>query len=132
MNWTRIVIAGVVAGIVVNLANFVMHGLILGNTYTKYPEVFDQNPANPIHFFVVAISAAILAAVLFAKTRGSWAPGWKGGATFGFLLGLAFFFPQFYMPIVIDGFPYFLAWCWGGVNVIGGVILGAVLGAIYK
>ena len=74
----------------------------------------------------------IFAAILFAKTRTSWAESWKGGATFGFWLSLTAFFANFYYPLVLEGFPYYLSWCWGGINVIEGVIGGAVLGLIYK
>ena len=47
MNWIRIVVAGVVAGFVTNIADFVMHGFILGKTYMRYP-VFSQEQANPL------------------------------------------------------------------------------------
>lgn len=130
MNWTRIVIGGVVAGILTNLANYVMHGMIMANTYKKYDQVFSQTAANPLKFFAVAIVMWICVAVLFGKTRQSWAAGWNGGLGFGFFLGLASFFANFYHPLVIDGFPYHLAWCWGGIGLIGGLIGGAVLGAL--
>ncbi|MFQ5739337.1 MAG: hypothetical protein ACE5JX_10025 [Acidobacteriota bacterium] len=131
MNWTRAIIAGAVGGIVLNLADFVMHGMIMSKTYAKYP-IFIQEEGNPLWFFLLAICTGILAALLFAKTRGSWSAGARGGATFGFWLGLVSFFPQFYNPLIFKGFPYFLSWCWGGIIVIGLVIFGTVVGAIYK
>ncbi|HLF55259.1 MAG TPA: hypothetical protein VI942_00295 [Thermoanaerobaculia bacterium] len=130
MNWTRVVLGGLAAGIVTNIVDFVMHGMLLGKTYQRYTEAFSQTPANPLHFFVVAVAIGVLTAVLFARSRGSWGDGWKGGATFGLYLGLAGFFASFYNPLVIDGFPYYLAWCWGGIHVIDGVVGGAVLGAV--
>jgi hypothetical protein len=33
---------------------------------------------------------------------------------------------------VIGGFPYHLAWCWGGINVVDGLLGGAVMGAIIR
>jgi len=130
MNWTRIVLGGVVAGIITNLANYVMHGMLLADTYKKYSDAFSQVPVNPAKFFAVAIAVGICVAILFGKTRASWAAGWRGGATFGLFLGIAHFFTNFYNPLVIGGFPYYLGWCWGGIGVIGGVIGGAVLGAM--
>ena len=130
MNWTRIVLGGLAAGIVTNLVDFVMHGILLADTYKKYSEAFTQVQTNPAKFFAVSVAVSLCAAVLFAKTRSSWAAGWTGGASFGFFLGLAFFFTNFYNPLVIGGFPYYLGWCWGGIGVIGGVIRGAVLGAV--
>lgn len=129
MNWTRIVLGGVVAGIVTNLVDFVMHGILLADTYKKYSEAFSQTEANPAKFFAVSIAVSLGVAILFAKTRATWAAGWKGGATFGLFFGIAHFFTGFYNPLVIAGFPYYLGWCWGGIGVIGGVVRGAVLGA---
>jgi len=92
MNWTRVVLGGLAAGIVVNIADFVMHGMLLAKTYRRYSEVFAQTPAHPLRYAVVAIAIGLLTALLFARSRGSWAADWKGGATFGFYLGLAGFF----------------------------------------
>jgi hypothetical protein len=131
MNWTRALIAGVVGGIVVNIADFVQHGLILGSAYEKY-DVFTKEQANPLHFLSIAVLTGIFAAILFAKTRDSWPEGIKGGLMFGTLLGLVYFFQPFYSPLVIEGFPYHLAWCWGGVHLIDSVLFGGVVGLIYK
>ena len=130
MNWTRVVIGGLVAGIVVNLADFVMHGKIMADTYKRFDQVFTQAEANPMLFFAVAMATGVMVAMLFAKTRAAWAPGWKGGLFFGLFFGLATFFLNFYNPLVIDGFPYYLSWCWGGIGVIDGLIGGTVLGLI--
>lgn len=132
MNWTRIVMGGIVAGIVGWLADFVMHGVILADTYKKYSQVFTQTEANPLYFLAISLAMWTMTAILFAKTRASWAEGWKGGATFGFFLGLAVFFGNFVYPLVIDGFPYYLGWCWGGTALIGGVVAGSALGAVLK
>ncbi len=132
MNWTKALLAGLVGGVLATLADYVTHGMILRNTYMKYPEVFSQTQASPVYFFVTAILIACFAAVLFAKTRKCWADGWKGGATFGFYLGLVFFFSNFYSALVIDGFPYFLSWCHGGSSLIAVTIMGLGLGLVYK
>jgi hypothetical protein len=132
MNWTRVVLAGLAAGIVTNVADFVMHGNIMAATYARYPQVFTQTPSNPLWFTFIGVCIGIAAAILFAKTRGSWAAGVAGGVAFGFFLGLVGFWPGFYNPLVLDGFPYYLAWCWGGITMIDSLLAGAVLGAIIK
>ena len=131
MNWSRALIAGVVAGFVVNLADFVMHGLMLGPAYRRYP-VFAQEPANPIWFLVISVGIALPATLLFARTREIWREGVAGGATYGFWLGLISFFPPFYNVLVLEGYPYHLTWCWAGINLIDSVLLGTVAGIIYK
>lgn len=132
MNWSKIVLAGVVGGVAHTLANYVMHGMIMGSTYMSYPEVFTQEESGAYWFFVVGAVIGIMAAILFAKTRPSWGPGLGGGASFGFYLGLVFFFANMYPALTIEGFPYYLSWCWGGMDLIAYTILGAVLGAMYK
>ena len=131
MNWQKALLAGVVAGVVMSFAEFVLHGQIMANTYAKYP-VFTQEQANPLHFLLVAVCISIFAAILFAKTRRCWADGFQGGATYGLFLGLVFFFVRFYDAMVYEGYPYYLAWCQGGINLIVVVIAGAVMGAVYK
>lgn len=132
MNWTRVVVGGVAAGIVTNLADFVMHGVIMAPTYQRYTEVFSQTQANPAWFALISVCISLAAAILFGLTRASWAPGAVGGLKYGFFLGLVGFFPGFYNPLVVEGFPYFLAWCWGGITLIDSLLAGAVLGAIIQ
>lgn len=132
MNWTKILLAGIVGGVLGTIADFITHGVILGNTYTKYPETFSQTATNPLYFLAISIFIGFFAAILFSKTRKCWADGWKGGATFGFYLGLVFFFSQFYSALVIDGFPYFLSWCHGGSSLIAATIMGLGLGLVLK
>jgi hypothetical protein len=131
MNFGRVLIAGIVGGIALNVADFVMHGWIMGETYAKYP-LFSQEQANPLYFTLVAVCIGIMTAVLFAKTRSAWAEGLMGGVAFGCCVGLISFFPPFYNSLVLDGFPYYMSWCQGGMNFIGFVVLGAVLGLLYK
>jgi len=131
MSWGKTILAGVIGGFVVSVVDYFLHGVVMARTYATYP-VFSQEQANPVWFILIAIVIGIFAAVLFAKTRSCWAEGWKGGLTYGFWLGMVAFFANFYFPLVLAGFPYYLGWCWGGINVIEGLIGGAVLGLIYK
>jgi hypothetical protein len=132
MNWMRIPLAGLAAGVVTWISDFVLHGVVMGPTYVRLDQVFSQTQANPVWFLLISVTIAFMAALLFARTRGSWAPGWKGGLTFGFFLGLVIFFQRFFDPLVIDGFPYYLAWCQGGISMIDSLLAGAVIGSIVK
>ena len=131
MNWQKAILAGLAAGIAMNISEFVFHAVIMAKTYAKYP-VFSQEQANPLYFVLIAVCISIFAAILFAKTRQCWADGFKGGATYGFFLGMVVFWVRFYDSIIYDGYPYYLAWCQGSINLIVTVIAGAVMGVIYK
>ncbi len=130
MNWMKVFITGIVGGVLIWLYNFLMHGLIMAKTYEKH-EIFRQD-ASPIFFALAAVFIAIAGALLFAKTRASWAEGLKGGITFGFFVGLIIFFYQFLNVLTFEGFPYHLSWCWGGIEIIGWLIFGAVAGLVIK
>lgn len=131
MNWTKVAVSGLLGGIAMNVADFLNHGLIMGSAYGKYP-IFGVEPANPLHFTLVAICISLAAALLFDRTRSVWAAGWKGGATFGLMAGLVVFFYPFYNSLVLSGFPYHMVWCWGGINLIGMVVAGLVMGLVNR
>ncbi len=131
MNMKKALVIGMAGGVVLWLYNFVMHGVIMANTYMGNP-VFRQDPSNPLWFLLIEVCMASAWAMIFVKTRSAWADGPMGGATLGFLGGLIGFFAQFINPLVISDFPYYLAWCWGGIVLIGWVLLGVVAGMMYK
>jgi hypothetical protein len=132
VNWTRIALAGLAAGVVTWISDFVLHGMVMGPTYQRLSQVYSQAPANPALFLLVSATICVMAALLFARTRGSWAAGFKGGLAFGFFLGLVVFFQRFYDPLVIDAYPYYLSWCQGGISMIDSLLAGAVIGTIVK
>ena len=132
MNWIRIALAGLAAGIVTWISDFVFHGMVMRNTYMRLSQVFTQTETSPVWFLLVSVTICLMMALLFARTRASWAAGWKGGLHFGFFAGLVIFFQGFYNPMVIDGFPYYLSWCPGGISMIDSLLAGVVVGSIVK
>jgi hypothetical protein len=128
----KTILGGILGGLAMMLANFVMHGVIMADTYRRYPEVFSQEATNPAWFTLVCVLIGIALAILFARTRGSWAKGLTGGVAFGLLVGIIHFFSNFFDSMVYEGFPYFLAWCHGGMDAIAFTVAGAVLGLVIK
>jgi hypothetical protein len=131
MNWTRIVVGGLLSAVVTWLLGFLLHGILLADTYASYSDVFSQEASNPLWFLLASVALQLIGATIFARTRAAWNPGWNGGLVFGLWIGLLIGCVSFYWPLVIAGFPYYLAWCWLGVDVItyglGGVVLGIVI-----
>jgi hypothetical protein len=133
MQWSKVLIAGAVGGVVNAVYGFVMHALIMGNTYSRYaPEVFRQDGSGMAWFITLPIVLGLVGAAFFAKSRSAWAAGPKGGAMFGFWVGLIGFIANFYTPLIYTGYPYYLTWCTGSILLIGWVVVGAVIGAMYK
>jgi hypothetical protein len=131
MQWSKALLAGAVGGVVISVYSFVMHGVIMRSTYEARSEVFRQD-ANEIWFPIVSIVLGLVAGAFFAKSRSAWSEGIKGGVNFGFWVGLVVAAGGFYAPLIYEGFPYYLSWCWAGINLLGWSIYGAVVGAMYK
>jgi hypothetical protein len=128
----KTLLGGIVAGIAMMVANFVMHGVIMADTYRRYANVFTQEESGPAWFALVSVLIGLALAILFARTRRVWAAGLVGGVTFGILVGATHFFMNFYDALVYEGFPYYLAWCHGGMDLIAYALGGALLGVVIK
>ncbi|HQU73663.1 MAG TPA: hypothetical protein PKV71_17775 [Calditrichia bacterium] len=131
MNWQKVIIAGVVGGIVLWFYDFLMYGVVMGSIYPKYP-VFNQEEGNILTFLLVEVCLALGGALLFGKTRKVWGNGLMAGVNFGVFLGIPFFFAQFFPSMVYAGFPYHLSWCFGSITLIGWVVFGIVASLLYK
>lgn len=126
-------LAVLVSGVVVNILDFVLHGMILQNAYYgKMPEVFNP-PGNPVWFIIGDFVTMLVFTWVYDKVYRSFWGGAKGGAMFGLYAGVLESFPTWiFMHLVIKGFPYSLSWIWTINGIMWGVIAGAVVGAIYK
>jgi hypothetical protein len=132
MSRPKTLLAGALSGIAMMAVNFVTHGVLLADTYRRYPEVFDQEGGGPLWFTLICVLIGVALAILFAKTRRSWAAGIAGGLVFGALVGVVQFFTNFFDALVYEGFPYYLAWCHGTIDVIAFTASGAVLGSMIR
>ena len=132
MSWSKAVLGGILGGIAMMMVDFVTHGVILADTYRRYPEVFEQEGGGPLWFTLICILIGIALGILFAKTRRSFARGIAGGLAFGFLAGLVQFFTNFFDALVYEGFPYYLSWCHGAIDLVAFTVAGAVLGLVLK
>lgn len=132
MKSSKFWIAVLVAGIVVNVYDFLVHGWMLSSTYKSMPDVFNQTD-NPTWFVIGDFVAVIVFGWFYDKVYGSFGGGLKGGATYGLYAGVLVSFPTWiFNYLIFAGFPYGLAWEITIANIIWGVIAGMVLGAMYK
>ncbi len=133
MNVKKLLLATVVVGVLANVLDWVVHGMVLkGLYYSHMQSLF--NPDPPIGWFIFGDFVAALVFVwVYDRVYGSFGGGPKGGATYGLYAGILVNFPMWLFAAgMYVGFPYGLAWIWVIVGIIYAVILGAVAGAIYK
>jgi hypothetical protein len=133
MNVKKLLIATVAVGVVMNVFDFVVHGMILHNAvYANLTTLLNQNA--PMHWLIIGeFFAGLVFVFVYDRVYGSFGGGIKGGMRYGLLAGILVNFPaQIYNHLLINGFTYGLAWTWIIVGVLWGVVAGAVAGALYK
>jgi hypothetical protein len=133
MKSSKFWIAVLVAGVVMNVFDFLVQGKILNDMYyAKLPTLFN-NTANPAWYIFGDFLAVLVLAWFYDVVSGSFPKGAAGGAKFGAYAGILISFPTWLlMSAMVVGFPYPLAWLWTILGVVWGAIAGAVVAAIYK
>lgn len=126
-------LAVLAAGVVLNILDILLHGMILqGAYYSVMSDVFNP-PGSPVLFVLADFIIALVYAWVYDKVYTSFGGGAKGGATFGFYAGVITSFPTWLlMHHIFRGFPMDLAWIWTANGIVWSVVLGAIIGAIYK
>jgi hypothetical protein len=133
MNVKKLLLATLVVGVVANVLDWVVHGLILqGAYYSQLTSLFRQDASMALMIIGDFVWALVFVWV-YSRVYSSFSGGAKGGATYGLYVGVLVNFPaNLYMNMMFVGFPYGLAWIWTIWGIIFAVIVGAVAGAIYK
>ncbi len=134
MKEGRFWLAVAVGGVVMNVLDFILQEVLFaGPVYQRYAGVFRQEPSLMPFYILGDFVAVLVIAWFYLRVRGSFASGIKGGALFGFYVGIVMSFPMFhFLHLLIEGFPYWVAWVMTVYGVCWGVILGAVLGKLME
>jgi len=125
--WLAVLAAGVVANII---DAFVMGG-VLASTMASIESM--RQDTNMVWFVVGDFLFVFVMVWFYDKVYGSFGGGPKGGATFGLYVGVICSFPMWiFIHLMFKGFPYSLAWILTIYGIVGGIIAGSVIGAVYK
>lgn len=130
MKPLKCLLAVLVAGIVGNALDFVVHGKLLNDAY--YSKLDSLNHDTPIYWFVIGDFIAVLVfACVYKHVASVFADGAKGGANAGFWLGILVSFPtNLFIYWMTKGYPQTLAWICTIYLIIWYVIVGAIVGAM--
>ena len=133
MDVKKLAIATVAVGVVWNILDYVVQGMILTQQYYSHMTSLFRSDANVTFLVVGDFVAALVFVWVYNRVFGSFGGGPKGGATFGLYAGVLVNFPTWiFMNMLLVGFPYSLAWIWTIYGVVAGIVGGAVAGAVYK
>lgn len=128
MNLKRLLVSGIAAGVVVNVYDFLVHGMLLAK-YTAGPPF---RPEAPIPWLVAGdFVAAFVLAWVWIKVKGCFGSGWKAGLTGGLYAGILVNFPgPIFLHLLIENFSYQMAWIWVGCGLVWYLLAGAVIGLV--
>jgi hypothetical protein len=128
MDLKKWITISLVLGVVANIMDFVVQGNLLAGYYAGPP--FRQE--NNIPWLVVGdFVACMVFAWIYLKFAGAVTPGAAGGAAIGAYAGVLVNFPtNIFIYLLIDGFPYTIAWIWTCYGIAWYVVLGAIAGAM--
>lgn len=126
-------LAVVVAGVVMNILDYVLQGVWLTNVYySKMTDLFNL-AVNPAWYVILDFVSVFIFAWVYDRVYGSFAGGPKGGALYGLYAGILVNFPTWIaVHLFIKGYAYDLAWVSTVYGIVWGVVAGAVVGAIFK
>lgn len=133
MNLKSFALTGLVAGLVANVFDFAVHeGLLAGPYYSQLPSLFRTDA--PMHWLVIGdFLAAFVLTWVWARVHSCFGRGAKGGALGGLYAGVLIYFPsQIFLHLLLANFPLSLAWVWMLCGIALTVLIGAVIGALYK
>ena len=122
---------GVVVGIVMNVLDFVVQGNLMAGVFAGSPAF--RNTGEVIPYLVLGdFVAAFVFAWAYLKLGVATGPGAGGGARFGGDAGVLVAFPTYiFMNLLINNYPYSIAWMMTIYTIIIYVILGAIAGALH-
>lgn len=135
INYARVILGGLLAGLVINIGEFVLNGVILMDEYTAAMETYNLTEASwaMIGYIVSAFILGLVAAWLYAAIRPRFGAGWKTGATAGVFVWLsAYFVPSIWFMAMGMSFGAgltIMAMLWGVVEL---ALAGMAAGWVYR
>ena len=130
MTRKQIVLSILIGGLVANVLDIIVHGLLLGNVYAEQTALF-RSDGSPLWLNLADFVSAAVFVWVYDRVRTCFRGGARGGATFGLYAGVLIGFPtHIFLNLVIVDFSYLLAWAWTLHEVVWAVAVGAVVGRI--
>jgi hypothetical protein len=130
-NWPRLLITCVAVYVLMQVCNFLVHGLWLAPTYASLADIWRPDAQSKVWIVLVTdVVWSFFFCYIFA--RGYEGKGLVEGARYGVIIGLFFAMSQAYNIYAMFPIPDDLALKWFLVGLAGCVLLGTVAAAMYR
>ena len=131
MNWKNFFIAFVVIYIVGGLLNFLIHGLLLAETYTAISEVW--RPDMDKYMWIQWITPLFLTFFfIYIFAKGYEGKGIMEGLRFGLVIWAFMSIPHIYGQFMVYPLPYSLVLQWVFADLVVFLVLGILVSLLYK
>jgi hypothetical protein len=138
MNVARIIIGGLVAGLIINIAEGVTNGVLLGERWkawaARLAPVTDQPSSGTAMalWTILAFALGIIAIWLYAAVRPRFGAGMKTAVIVGFVLWILYWPLVTIQHMALGTVPMHMLFM-GDLGGLAGALLGTIAGAaIYK
>jgi hypothetical protein len=133
INMLRVLIGGFVAGLIINIGEFVLNGVLLAEEMNAAMAALNRPPIDPsmiVWFVIISFGFGFMVVWTYAAIRPRFGPGPKTAACAATICwGLGYLYPNLFF-YVMDLFPrnmIILGVVWGLVEVIIAGVAGAWL-----
>jgi hypothetical protein len=133
INMSRVILGGLLSGLVISIGEILLNGLILGKEWEEAMRALNRPPLGvdvTIFFTVLCFALGILAVWTYAAMRSRFGPGPRTAITAGLLVwGLAYLYPSASgLPMqIIPRNLIFIGMLWGLFEVPIATVAGAWL-----
>ena len=134
MNVKKWLVASIVAFVALVVMAWLVHGAILGDAYKAKPELWASESTMKSNMWSLYLGYLVLAgmlALIYAKgCEGK--PGLGEGFRYGLYIGFLTAVPRFFIGYAVFPYPANIAVTWLVAGIVESVILGLIVGALYK
>lgn len=138
IDGNRVLLGGLVAGLIMNISEFVLHALVLANDskrlvddWADHGVVLNQDASLLVELVAVTFALGLLAVWLYAAIRPRYGPGPRTALRAGLAIwALSYFYAGAYLWAGIAVVPPVLTWlpvAWSAVEVPVATLVGAWL-----
>jgi magnesium-transporting ATPase (P-type) len=136
INWGRVFLGGLIAGVIVNLSEFLVNGVMLMEEWAKAMQALGrpagQSAGQMAAFIVFGFLVGLSAVWLYAAIRPRYGAGPKTAVCAGAAVWFLAYFLSAMTALPMDLFPARLLYIGVGVG-LAEVLIGTLLGAcVYK
>lgn len=132
MNYKRFIIAVVVCYIAMQIMDFIIHAVMLGETYQLLAGTVMRTGEDMKMWPMYVCSFIFILMFVLIYTHGVKGKGIIEGVRYGIYIGLLYCIYNAFGQWAVYPISAWLAWMWVISGLIEMIILGLIVGAIYK